>query len=153
MDKSATWGKLLNTGEKIEFEFSIGDTYLKRSLICSLIILVPMALMFHGPISIGILLLVIFLYGFYFKAANTYAFTNRRVLIHRGWLSTNTISIDYAKITDISVKESFGQKTFYKTGEIRINTAGSSSTEAVLKNVERPYEIKKRLAELMDKTK
>jgi uncharacterized membrane protein YdbT with pleckstrin-like domain len=153
MDKSATWAKLLSDGEKIEYEFSVGKIYRKRGLIGSLIFLVPLALFFHGPISIGILLMTVFMYAYYLEANNSYAFTDRRIIIHTGVFSTETISVDYSKITDVSVKQGWNEKRIYKTGELRINTAGTSATEVVLKNIEDPYEVRKILTRLSDAAK
>lgn len=153
MDKSATWAKLLSDGEKIEYEFSIGETYRKKGLIVSLIILLPIAIYFHGVISIGLLLLSVSMFGYGLEAANSYAFTNRRVIIHRGIFSTETISVDYSKITDVSVKENWNQKRMLKIGELHINTAGTSGTEVVLKSIENPYEVRKVLVRLSDAAK
>lgn len=153
MDKSATWAKLLSDGEKIEYEFSVGKIYRKRGLIGTLILFLPLALIFHGPFSIGILLMSIFMFGYYLEASHSYAFTDRRVIVHTGMLSTETVSVDYSRITDVSVKEDWNQKRIYKTGELRINTAGSSATEVVLKDIENPYEARKILMRLSDAAK
>jgi twitching motility protein PilT len=82
---------------------------------------------------------------------NIYAFTNKRVLIHRGWLSTNLISVDYHKITDIYVKEGFLQRILFKSGTIAIDTAGTGGKEITLSNVANPYKLKKLLDGLKDK--
>jgi uncharacterized membrane protein YdbT with pleckstrin-like domain len=84
------------------------------------------------------------------KVANAYAFTNRRVLIHRGWLSTHLLSIDYLKITDVSVREPLMDRLLTKSGHLSINTAGTSRTEVVLKNIDHPYETKKQLDKVRD---
>jgi len=101
--------------------------------------------------SILILIFAFFYYGFYSKAANAYAFTNNRVLIHKGWLSTNVTSIDYSKITDTSVQEPFLDRIILHSGHMFINIAGTNYHEVILKNVEKPYEIKKKLDILKDK--
>ena len=67
------------------------------------------------------------------------------MLIHRGWLSTKTISIDYHKITDVVVEEGFWYRKFTHTGNLIIDTPGMSGDDIVLKYVENPYELKKKL--------
>jgi uncharacterized membrane protein YdbT with pleckstrin-like domain len=89
-------------------------------------------------------------YKFYLPISNAYAFTNKRVLIHRGWLSTNTKSVDYSKITDIHIVEPFIDRIIFHTGHIAIITAGSTNAQIVLKNIESPYEVKKKLDTLRD---
>ena len=142
------WEKILSKDEKVEFEFSIGKKYLKLGLIISAIYSIP--LLFLAGLGVLTFLISLFIYGFYLKKANAYAFTNKRVLIHKGWLSTNVVSIDYQKITDVHVSEPFFDRIFTKTGNIGINTAGTTNLETILRHIESPYEIKKKLDELKD---
>jgi uncharacterized membrane protein YdbT with pleckstrin-like domain len=149
MEYEQIWNKLLNNGEKVEYQFSIGNTYTTVGLIIWGIV----ALFFiFANFWIGALLFVAvaFYHKFYLPAANAYAFTNKRVLIHRGWLSTHTISVDYSKITDIHVAEPFFDKMISHTGHIAIITAGSTRDQIILKNIESPYEVKKKLDSLKD---
>jgi len=149
MSYEKIWKKTLGTDEKIEFEFSIGGRYIKFGLIVWAIISLP--LLFAAGLGIFTFLIALFYYGFYLKVANAYALTNKRVLIHRGWLSTNTTSIDYSKITDVNVQEPFFDRIITHTGHIAINTAGTTLHEVILKHIEAPYEIKKKLDLLKDK--
>ena len=147
MTNENIWAKILSPNEEIKYEFSIGNGYLKFSLIAGCIL--GFILLFL-TVWLGIILILTlgFYYGWYLKKANKYAFTDKRVLIHRGWLSTKLISIDYAKITDIEIQEPFLDKLLYKTGSLSVNTAGTTLREMVLKHIESPYEIKKKLDEL-----
>lgn len=143
------WQKTLNSDEKVECEFSVGDKYIKFGLTMWGIISVPLIL----ALGFGIFTFLgaYFYYGFYLKKAHAYAFTNKRVLVHRGWLSTNMISVDYSKITDIHVKEQFFDKVITHTGHIAIITAGTTTDQIVLSHVSNPYELKKKLDSLKDK--
>lgn len=143
------WNKTLSADEKVEVEFSIGDRYRNFKLIIWGIISFPFLFIFG--MGIIIFLIALFYFGYYLKVANAYAFTNKRVLIHRGWLSTHTISVDYSKITDVHVSESFLDRIITHTGNIIINTAGTNFAEIILRNVKSPYEIKKQLDNLKDK--
>jgi|SRR3989339_687948 len=145
------WDKILSDNEKVEFSFSIGNSYRKFYLIMWAIICVPLLFVFGA----GLILYapIYFYYVFYLKVANVYAFTNKRVLIHRGWLSTQTNSISYDKITDIIVRENFVDKVLTKTGSIALNTAGTSHYEGSLRFIENPYQVKKKLEEIMSKAK
>jgi len=134
------WNKVLADGEKTKYEFVISNKYLKFNII--LWIILSFFLMFI-PLPFAL-----FYYGYYLKVANAYAFTNKRILVHRGWLSTTTISIDYDKITDIRVSESFLEKILYKTGSLVINTAGTGRPEVMLYHIDSPYEVKKNLEKI-----
>lgn len=148
MDYQKVWDKVLSKGEEVKHSFSIGEKYIKFSLIVWGIISLP--LLFAFGAGVVVFLIALFYFAYYLRVANVYAFTNKRVLIHKGWLSTNAISIDYSKITDVRVREPFIDKILTKTGDIAINTAGTGYTEVVLQHVEKPYEIKKILDEMRD---
>lgn len=137
------WKKVLSKDEEVKEEFSVGDKYRMFYMTIWLVISLPF-------FAIGLPLLVLFYFLFYVKKANVYAFTNKRVLIHKGWLSTSLVSIDYSKITDVYVSEPFLQRVFTKSGLISIDTAGTGGQEVVLKNVANPYKLKKLLDELKD---
>lgn len=140
MKNDNIWQKTLSKDEKVEYEFSIGDRYIKFCLIMWGIISV--LLTFVGLITFPI---AFFYFYFYLRKANIYAFTNKRVLIHRGWLSTHMVSVDYSRITDIHVTEGFFERVITHTGSLAIITAGSTSDQIILKKVNAPYELKKKL--------
>lgn len=148
MEYQNIWNKVLNPHEEVKYEFSIGKRYRKISMILFCVIgavfLIPPMTVF----GVFFILVILFYFGFYLKVANAYAFTGDRVLIHKGWLSTKLISTEYQKITDVTVHEPFISRILFKTGSITINTAGTSTQEIVLKNVEHPYQVKKKLDEL-----
>ena len=143
------WVKFLNPAEEIKYEFTLGKEYLKVGLISGCIVGFLFLFLFF-LFGISIILISVFYYGWYLKNANKYAFTDKRVLIYKGWLSTKLTSIDYDKITDIEVREPFLDKQAYKTGILSINTAGTTLREVVLRYIENPYEVKKKLDELRD---
>lgn len=138
---TAVWQKILSKDEIVKEEFSISNRYIKIWGIVSVVI---------TSISIVIPIILAFYYFFYLKRANIYAFTNKRILIHKGWLSTHLTSVDYHKITDIHVKEGFFERIITKSGSLIIDTAGTSGEEIILKNVANPYKLKKLLDELKD---
>jgi uncharacterized membrane protein YdbT with pleckstrin-like domain len=144
------WNKIISPGEEVKFEFSLGKRYicLAKVFFCGLGI--PL-LFFYGlgviPIFFG------FFWAWYLGRSNNYAFTNRRILVLKGWLSTNLTSIDYDKITDVRVEQSFFDKAIFKTGNLIINTAGTPFPEIILTFIENPYEIKQKLDEIREKFK
>lgn len=148
MDESNIWKRVLSSNEVIKREFSIGKNYIIINLIFWLIF---GGILLRGEIGVFVIFLTLFYYLFYLKQANHYAFTNKRVLIIKGWLSTKLTSIDYDKITDITVLEPFLDRLIYKTGSLAINTAGTALHEVVLKHIEDPYKIKQELDEIRDK--
>jgi uncharacterized membrane protein YdbT with pleckstrin-like domain len=142
------WDRNLVSGEEVLFEFSISDRFRNVNLAFAILISIPLVALY----GVGLLTLAVswFTLGFYLKAANAYALTNRRMIIKRGWLSTHTISIEYDRITDVSIKQPFFERLLYKTGTLYVNTAGTEVHEVLLTHIERPYELKKRLNECID---
>ena len=129
------WQKTLNESEKVEYEFSVAKGYRKLLLITGLVTLI-----FGG---FGIIFLILYWYS----GLNAYAFTNKRILVHTGWLSTKSTSINYDKIVEVSVSEGFIDRVFAKSGNLAIKTSGLGH-DIVLKNIESPYETKKILDRL-----
>ena len=143
MGHEKIWQKVLGNDEKIEYEFSVGNRYIKFGLVVWGII--GLLLLFPVGFGVIVLLINIFYFCFYLKTANAFAFTNKRVLIHRGWLSTHTISVDYSKITDIHIQEPFFDRVITQTGNIAIITAGTTADQIMLQHISNPYEVKKKL--------
>lgn len=156
----ALWDKMLGNDEEIHYEFSIGRKYRMFKIYSFLLILLvssSVLLVLFGFANIIVLAMIgvlvlfflfeLFYYGFYVPRANAYVLTNKRIIIHRGWLSTHTISIDYNKITDMSVAQSFFDRVVTDSGSIRINTAGTGEHEIILNHIQTPYEVKKKLDE------
>lgn len=144
------WEKVLSEGESVEFEFTIGHGYVVAGLVTWG--LLGLCLLAFKPVAwLGtiILILALFRHLFYLKRANVFAFTNRHVLVHRGWLSTNTISVDYQKITDVHVGEPFLDRIITHTGSLAVITAGTTADQIVLRHISEPYEVKKKLDALI----
>ncbi len=142
------WEKALNSHEEVKYEFSVADRY--RYFRLGVLCVLGAVFFFTSFPALGVIVIAgaAFYYGFYLKTANAYAFTDRRVLIHRGWLSTNMVSVEYVKITDVTVLEPFVEKLVTHSGHLAINTAGSIGNEIILKHVERPYDLKKKLDQM-----
>ncbi len=147
MKNENIWQKTLSKDEKVEYEFSVGDRYIKFYLIIWGIVSLPFLITGIGVFSF---LIALFYFAFYLRKANIYAFTNKRVLIHRGWLSTHMVSVDYSRITDIHVTEGFLERIITHTGTLAVITAGSTADQVIFKNVNAPYELKKKLDLLRD---
>lgn len=140
------WQKVLNPHEEVKYEFTVSKRY-RYWIAVSAGILFGLLSIILPPLGIPLLILTLFHSLFYMQRANIYAFTTDRIVIHQGWLSTKMTTVDYNKITDIHVNEPLLERVLYKTGNLAINTAGSSKLEIVLKNIERPFEVKKKLDE------
>jgi uncharacterized membrane protein YdbT with pleckstrin-like domain len=131
----------LEPGETIEREFGVGNTYVTYNLIlwCAVGVL-----LFAVGIGVLIFIFSLFYFLYYIKRANQYAFTNKRILIMHGLLSTQLTSIDFGKITDIHIRQGFMEKMLFKTGSLHFETAGVAS-QLMLKHIEDPYRVKKDL--------
>ena len=150
MKYANVWSKILNHNEEVKYEFSIGDKYRKFRLIFNLVIssfflllaLIGQSYFLFKVTIVAVILSIVWFW--YQKVSNAYAFTDRRVLIHHGWLSTKAQSVDYTKITEVSVSEPFLSRVITGSGDMSIHT-GNITDALILKSVSQPYEIKKKL--------
>lgn len=158
MNYKEIWDKTLADSEIIEYEFSISKSYriFNLFLFClpAIILAIPV-LMYNklfGIIFLAIeLLIIIFIFGFYLKIANAYALTDKRVLIHRGWLSTDTISINHERICNVSVVDPFFERILMNSGDLHIDSAAAPHQEIILKHIDSPYQTAKKLEEIRAK--
>lgn len=153
------WANILEEGEEIKWEFSVGKKY---RLLQSLKIVIPgILIIFAGLVSILFALYFIILvvigisltaFGWfdywYLKKANNFAFTNKRILCKRGWLGTRLIAVEYKKVTHVVVVQSFWDKFLTNTGYFKIDTAGISGTEIIFSHIEDPYFVRGKMEEL-----
>jgi membrane protein YdbS with pleckstrin-like domain len=94
---------------------------------------------------------VLLFYHLYFlRTANTFVMTDRRIIVKRGWLNTSVKSVNYDRITDVSVEQSFLDKIFYGSGTLSVSTAGGDGYELELNCVSHPHELKKNLYDLKE---
>lgn len=160
--------KIINPNEKIRYQFSLGKRYLKIMKIATIIIgaaillLIGISLVHLLELNTTIIILIIgglfillagishFWFGWFLKRSNIYLITDKRILIHKGWLSSNLKSIRHSQITDINVIKPFFDKIIFKTGTLKINTAGSDTYETALCHIENPFEIKLKIIEIRD---
>ncbi len=143
------WQKTLNESEKVDYEFSVAQGYrIAIAVVWGIVGLIMMVNPVFGVIILGAGTL-----HYWSLGLNAYAFTSKRVLVHTGWLSTKSTSINYDKIVEVSVSESYLKKAITKSGNLVIKTAGLGH-DIVLKNIGTPYEAKKILDRLshQDKT-
>ena len=149
------WANILEEGEEIKYEFSVGKRY---RLVRSLILYIPGILFLLGGFMlmfvslwtglvaiIGILLIAMGRFHYwYLRKINNFALTDRRVLHRKGWLSTKLITAEYKKITHVEVIQSFQDKIITNTGCLKIDTAGLAGTEIVFFHIEDPYLVRKK---------
>ena len=138
------WQKLLSPSEEVKYEFSTSNK--QRNLVLIVWTIISLPLFF--ALGLGLITFLLALWIWYVKKAGyAYAFTNKRVLVHTGVIGNKTLSIDYEKITDVTVIETFTSK-WTGSGHLFINTAGTSRQEVILKSIDRPYEVKQKLESL-----
>lgn len=148
MDYTAIWQRTLNENEPILYEFSVGQGYLRLGFLAWCFVgalLIPLFGLGFLVIAVGL-----FYFYYYLPVANAYAFTDRRIVIRTGWLSTALTSVDYDKITDLSVSEPLFDRLVSRTGHVLIDTAGTDYKEVMLLHVQDPYDVRKRLDTLRD---
>ena len=139
------WENLLTPGEEIKFEFSLGKRYIFLSSKFWVLLGIPF-LFFYG---IGIIFILTGLFwGWYLRRSNNFIFTNKRLVILRGWLSTRLNSIHYNRITDIKVRQPFFERMIFNTGTFKVSTAGTAVREVILLHIENPHQVKRKLLEI-----
>ncbi len=145
MQYQKIWDKILNSNEDVKYEFSVGERYLAIRLTSWIVFSIILLSIWWKLLPVSIFIIIFAIIGFYYtKNSNAYAFTNKRILIHKGWLSTIATSINYDKITEVSVVEPFFARVISGTGELIIHT-GNVVDGVGLEHLENPYEIKKKL--------
>ena len=144
-----TWNKVLGAGETVEHEFSLSPRFIYVNIFFWFF--VGLATVWIYGAGFILFALALFYFGFYLRWANHFAITNKRVIIHRGWLSTHMTSADFPQITDIAVEQSLTERLLYGSGKILINTAGSAAYEIILTNIGNPYEVKRQLSLAMER--
>lgn len=163
--------KILGSNEEIKYQFSLGERYLKIKKIVTIlmgiiILLAAGASLYYASLHFdfelnpttvilitGLLLVLLigiahFYFGWYLKRANIYLITNKRIIIHRGWLSSLMKSVGFQDITDIKIIQAFLDKMIFKAGSLKINTAGKEAYEIMLHCVENPYEVKTKIIDM-----
>lgn len=128
---SEQYKKFLAPNEKVIKVFDYANSQFVWDLIIG-ILLIP--LLFFGLIWI--------LIAVYRKITLRYLVTNKRVIVKKGLISQSTVSADYSKITDITVKQGILGRLLLHTGTIFLNTAGTDLAEVNIKWVDNPFKAK-----------
>ncbi len=108
---------------------------------------VLLAVIFFGlditAIVIGLLIGSYFtLSGLYKKLTLKYVITDKRVILKKGLIGQSTVSADYSRITDVTVKQGILGRVLLHTGTILLNTAGGDIEELEFKWIQGPFETK-----------
>lgn len=158
--------KILSPSEEIRFQFSLGEKYLKIMKIVIILIgsvlLLAIALSLYHIFELTLIIVVLiigvslalvigithFYYGWFLIRSNIYVVTNKRIIIHKGWLFTDLKSVSFQQITDIRVIQSFVDKMLFNTGILKINTAGRDDYEVILHHIENPHKVKTKIVEI-----
>jgi uncharacterized membrane protein YdbT with pleckstrin-like domain len=149
------WDMVLAPDEELKKEYSISIKYRITFIILFLLLSIFLIVnankevkMFYYTTCISAILvfvLALLYFGFYLGVAYSYALTNKRILVSVGWLSKKLTSVDYDKITDITIEEPFFERFITKTGNLLINTAGTPLPEIRIIHVSFPKEIKREI--------
>jgi len=143
------WDKVLADNEEVVLDFSVSEKYRKVYLVGWII--VSFGLLFIYGLGLLFLGTAWFYYGWYLPRSRIYALTNKRIVARLGWLSAQTSSIDYERITNVVVHEPWLEQMASQTGNVGIETAGSNRTEIIFEHIDKPHEIKKQIESLKRK--
>ena len=146
--------KILAEGEEIEHECTISNIQCCWSVFGWLLL----SLLFFPFTSIGIVKVIfafylffyavafpflVFWYFIYLKKSNYYIMTNKNIIQHSGWFSSDYEIMSYSKVTDVRIVQGILDRYLFNIGTIYIDTAGSPEPEAVFYNIDNPLEIEK----------
>jgi len=144
--------KIFLPEEKILAEFGVAKIYSGFWIFLGFLILIVgviISLFFTSDFWLVILLgVALICYGFYLRSAYFYFLTDKRAIFYFRFFSTEMISVDYQKITDISIRENFLEKIFLGSGDLAINTAGTPKEEIIFKHIANPYLLKIKIDEV-----
>ncbi|MFH1608862.1 MAG: PH domain-containing protein [Patescibacteria group bacterium] len=103
-------------------------------------------------IMVGAIIILIsifvFLMGEISRRAETFYVLESGVAREYKLLSTSRKFVEFEKIQNMEVNQSFGQK-IYGIGDIHFDTAGTDKVEVSFPNINNPYEIEKIIREKM----
>ena len=100
-----------------------------------------LALFFLGWLIVGIF---IFISMYIEKWTTERALTNKRLVIKRGLISRQTEEMSFNRIEEVNLKQSILQRLL-GSGNIRVT--GTGSGEVVMKNIDDPLAVQKKLNE------
>lgn len=104
-----------------------------------------------GTLAVALFYTYILLYNYvYLPRAFSYALTNERVIAKRGILGNVFISVSYENITDITLQQTFIERTLFNSGTVFVNTSGSSMIELTLPGIDDPASVKRQIHSFMD---
>jgi uncharacterized membrane protein YdbT with pleckstrin-like domain len=92
---------------------------------------------------------VLFYNLYYLRISNEFVFSDKRILVKTGWISTKMISINYNRMTDAQITQSFIDRLL-GIGTLAISTAGSEGYRVSLSHISKPHDKKKLLHELKE---
>ena len=101
-----------------------------------------LALFFLGWLIVGIF---IFISMYIEKWTTERALTNKRLVIKRGLISRQTEEMGFNRIEEVNLKQSILQRLL-GSGNIRVT--GTGSGEVVMKNIDDPLAVQKKLNEV-----
>jgi len=143
------WEKILAPEEVLQKEFTISKRYWIL-ILGGAILLAVAAIISTSSFPIGITILLLgLIYWIYLTKAKHYAYTNKRVVLVDSFIGTTVISVDYDKITDIEMEQSFVEQ-IGGWGTIILNTAGTRAPEILLPFIDNPAVLKQELDSIRD---
>lgn len=148
--------KILTEGEEIEHECTISNIeccwnvfgWLLLSLVFfpfTSIGIVKLALAIYLIVYVITFPFLVFWYFIYLKQSNYYIMTNKNIIQHSGWFTSDYEIISYNKVTDIRIVQGILDRYLFDIGTIYLDTAGSPEPEAVFYNIDNPVEVQRLL--------
>lgn len=135
--------KILTSDEKIIIETSPSRTATLISV--ALFVIIGFVLLF---VLIGPIFWVFAVIYYVTEMSKIYVVTDKRVVAKEGILSPKVVSINLNQITDVTVKQNFGEHFIDNMGNIHVNTAGTGTHELVMQRISNPYGILQKINEL-----
>lgn len=140
----------VGSDENVQSIFGISPRYIMIQILLCTILLGTLILFNNGSSIVSAVLIIIWIISLIYWSSLIfiieYVSTDKKIYKKTGLIWSKTIEIDRQNITDIGVEESLLEKILYKTGSLKINTAGSDKVEAILVRVANPRKRKDKIS-------
>lgn len=142
--------RYIGPDESIQLRFGIGLQFIVVRILIAALLLGGISFIFQQLgftgffVDIPLIILGFFtLYSVIQYLINIYFITEKKVYRRSGFGFVKVVSAKKDEVLDMEIVQGFTERFLFRTGTIKLNTAGSPGFEVVLPRTEDPYQKKK----------
>lgn len=147
--------RFIGNNETIQLQFGIGLQYTVVRVFIAAILLGAISRFFQQLgftgffVDIPLIILGFFaLYAIIEFLTNIYFVTEKKIYRRRGVGFVKVVSAKKDEILDMEISQGLVERFLFRTGTIKLNTAGSPGFEIILPRTESPYQKKKEIYDI-----